>query len=136
MTVIMVLLVVYCRIANGNGNVNGAGGSSIINTCGDVNDLWKDKPSLGQDLSENIYILGVFISVSECRNGPGSISGCFDLWMIRGPIEALLRGLSTLVCEIPTPSSQQLNFNSLSLLPLLRAILSRKLFVFGAQPEP
>lgn len=48
---IMVLLVVYCRIANGNGNVNG---SSIINTCGDVNDLWKDKPSLGQDLSENI----------------------------------------------------------------------------------
>lgn len=56
---IMVLLVVYCRIANGNGNgnVNGAGGSSIINTCGDVNDLWKDKPSLGQDLSENIYIL-------------------------------------------------------------------------------
>lgn len=57
MTVIMVLLVVYCRIANGNGNVNGAGGSSIINTCGDVNDLWKDKPSLGQDLSENIYIL-------------------------------------------------------------------------------
>lgn len=51
---IMVLLVVYCRIANGNGNVNG---SSIINTCGDVNDLWKDKPSLGQDLSENIYIL-------------------------------------------------------------------------------
>lgn len=52
---IMVLLVVYCRIANGN--VNGAGGSSIINTCGDVNDLWKDKPSLGQDLSENIYIL-------------------------------------------------------------------------------
>lgn len=39
MSVIMVLVVVYCRVANGNGNVNGAGGSSIINTCGDVNDL-------------------------------------------------------------------------------------------------
>ncbi|KAK9227648.1 hypothetical protein WN943_012702 [Citrus x changshan-huyou] len=39
----MVLLVVYCRIANGNGNVNGAGGSSIINTCGDSQNAEMDQ---------------------------------------------------------------------------------------------
>lgn len=129
------MVTAYCRSVNGNGNgnvnVNGAGGSSIINTCGDVNDLQKDKPllGLGQDLSENIYIL---VCSSQSQNAEmdqtakSDTGGCFDLWTIRGPIEALLRGMDTFCEYPPVPPS----------LPPNNSILTHSLFSFLGKSQP